>query len=140
MYRRPPRSTRSDSLFPYTTLVRSREQGVSDMGKLVLGTGRLQGCEAIQKILAAHRVDNEALVIAMDHHAVTGKLEIGGDAQRLALVVPEQFGFSRRSGIGLFPGHIDLLCIYMSICITPEECQDFFMWRGCGGEHQRLAR
>src|SRR3546814_2342602 len=96
-----------------------------DIGKLGLGPERLQGCEDFQKILAAHRFDNEALAIAMDHHAVTGKLEIGRDAQRLALVVPEQFGFSRRSGIGLFPGHIDLLCIYLSICITPEECQDF---------------
>src|SRR3546814_14508768 len=30
MIRRPPRSTRTDTLFPYTTLVRSREGGGSD--------------------------------------------------------------------------------------------------------------
>src|SRR3546814_7454341 len=144
MIRRPPRATRTDPLFPYTTLFRSRrygrrrsladfgqarrrywcrayrarsqvyglrrEQCVIDIGKLVLGPERLQGCEDFQKILAAHRFDNDAIAIAMDPHAVTGKLEIGRDAKRLALVVPEQFGFSRRSGIGLFPGHIALLC------------------------------
>src|SRR3546814_5614379 len=30
MKRRPPRSTRTDTLFPYTTLFRSRPQGVAD--------------------------------------------------------------------------------------------------------------
>src|SRR3546814_13487552 len=104
MIRRPPRATRTDPLFPYTTLFRSRrygrrrsladfgqarrrywcrayrarsqvyglrrEQCVIDIGKLVLGPERLQGCEDFQKILAAHRFDNEALAIALDHHAV----------------------------------------------------------------------
>src|SRR3546814_3576771 len=36
-----------------------REQCVIDIGKLVLGPERLQGCEDFQKILAAHRFDNE---------------------------------------------------------------------------------
>src|SRR3546814_7659858 len=30
MIRRPPRSTRTDTLFPYTTLFRSKDQGRSD--------------------------------------------------------------------------------------------------------------
>src|SRR3546814_536 len=32
MRRRPPRSTRTDTLFPYTTLFRSRRRGVVDIG------------------------------------------------------------------------------------------------------------
>src|SRR3546814_8228920 len=34
MIRRPPRSTRTDTLFPYTTLVRSIDDGVADPGTL----------------------------------------------------------------------------------------------------------
>src|SRR3546814_2611068 len=60
----------------------------------------------------------------MDHHAVTRKFEIGRDAQSLTLVVPEQFGFSWRDGNCFFPGHIDLLCICMNICIVLGKCQD----------------
>src|SRR3546814_15931300 len=90
MLRRPPRSTRTDTLFPDPTLFRS----------------------------------NEAVAIAMDHHAVTRKFEIGWDAQSLTLVVPEQFGFSWRDGNCFFPGHIDLLCICMNICIVLGKCQD----------------
>src|SRR3546814_372502 len=80
--------------------------------------------EDFQKILAAYRFDNEAVAIAMDHHAVTRKFEIGRDAQSLTLVVPEQFGFSWRDGNCFFPGHIDLLCICMNICIVLGKCQD----------------
>src|SRR3546814_17787770 len=33
MIRRPPRSTRTDTLFPYTTLFRSRQSNVEDRGE-----------------------------------------------------------------------------------------------------------
>src|SRR3546814_19617759 len=80
--------------------------------------------EDFQKILAAYRFDNEAVAIAMDHHAVTRKFEIGTDAQSLTLVVPEQFGFSWRDGTFFFPGHIDLLSISKTICIVLGKCKD----------------
>src|SRR3546814_19626611 len=35
MIRRPPRSTRTDTLFPYTTLFRSRDGGVDDRLRLL---------------------------------------------------------------------------------------------------------
>src|SRR3546814_11896431 len=38
MIRRPPRSTRTDTLFPYTTLFRSKEP---DMRRIILGIGSL---------------------------------------------------------------------------------------------------
>src|SRR3546814_6699877 len=38
MRRRPPRSTRTDTLFPYTTLFRSRQGGVDLLGRLADAT------------------------------------------------------------------------------------------------------
>src|SRR3546814_10086993 len=42
MIRRPPRSTRTDTLFPYTTLFRSRDRGAP---------GRAEGVDAVLAIL-----------------------------------------------------------------------------------------
>src|SRR3546814_5233871 len=44
MIRRPPRSTRTDTLFPYTTLFRSRDAALDHVGGLVL-----VGVDATQK-------------------------------------------------------------------------------------------
>src|SRR3546814_16361651 len=41
MIRRPPRSTRTDTLFPYTTLFRSQRNGTSDADTLLLAPGQL---------------------------------------------------------------------------------------------------
>src|SRR3546814_14312244 len=45
MIRRPPRSTRTDTLFPYTTLFRSliRDTGMINMRKTILITGASSG-------------------------------------------------------------------------------------------------
>src|SRR3546814_3661808 len=43
MIRRPPRSTRTDTLFPYTTLFRSRAQGLLGRLRRVKGGGRGAG-------------------------------------------------------------------------------------------------
>src|SRR3546814_15481754 len=48
MIRRPPRSTRTDTLFPYTTLFRS----VGDLG---------EGAEAVKTLAAAHGDPGPAL-------------------------------------------------------------------------------
>src|SRR3546814_8415667 len=44
MIRRPPRSTRTDTLFPYTTLFRSLEQDVFGGGAWARLTGRYPNC------------------------------------------------------------------------------------------------
>src|SRR3546814_17604177 len=41
MRRRPPRSTRTDTLFPYTTLFRSDPDGWSDYGQCLLQNGEV---------------------------------------------------------------------------------------------------
>src|SRR3546814_14800346 len=45
MIRRPPRSTRTDTLFPYTTLFRSSLERKYGMRRSVLHKGRLRGIE-----------------------------------------------------------------------------------------------
>src|SRR3546814_17249670 len=60
MIRRPPRSTRTDTLFPYTTLFRS---GIIDRNELQCRpAARLQhagdGAKEIRPIFLAHRLDH----------------------------------------------------------------------------------
>src|SRR3546814_4894351 len=43
MIRRPPRSTRTDTLFPYTTLFRSRLSGLADQGRGAFGASGALG-------------------------------------------------------------------------------------------------
>src|SRR3546814_16651681 len=49
MIRRPPRSTRTDTLFPYTTLFRSRfaDHGAGDADALLLAGRQLRGQRAL---------------------------------------------------------------------------------------------
>src|SRR3546814_13170064 len=53
MIRRPPRSTRTDTLFPYTTLFRSRLEG----GLAVRGTEDVFGLGSSLRMNAAHEID-----------------------------------------------------------------------------------
>src|SRR3546814_14298454 len=59
MIRRPPRSTRTDTLFPYTTLFRSWEEPVSGPEKVLVGCGagfsgdRLDAPEPVVRSLIA---------------------------------------------------------------------------------------
>src|SRR3546814_13362666 len=59
MIRRPPRSTRTDTLFPYTTLFRSHR---ADLAKLRRAAGRVVGegaVEALDLLIADAAVDLE---------------------------------------------------------------------------------
>src|SRR3546814_13089318 len=71
MIRRPPRSTRTDTLFPYTTLFRSRGAA---------GAGRDRGLEQVGHLGSDIRRDEDVTAIDLmlvDRHAVRGHL---GDA------------------------------------------------------------
>src|SRR3546814_11196712 len=75
MIRRPPRSTRTDTLFPYTTLFRSVvlrvrvEQGQDDELPVVLGEPRRGG----------HHVAGEGVVGLGDHDALRCRCRAGGE-------------------------------------------------------------
>src|SRR3546814_7111999 len=57
MIRRPPRSTRTDTLFPYTTLVRSEGEGTGQ-GRALF---RRRRCVAEPRRLSGRRADGGAL-------------------------------------------------------------------------------
>src|SRR3546814_2795625 len=67
MIRRPPRSTRTDTLFPYTTLFRSR---VGRIGIQLLGERVLQRDardEAAERFFAMHIGRDDGLVRSEEH-------------------------------------------------------------------------
>src|SRR3546814_16874566 len=61
MKRRPPRSTRTDTLFPYTALFRSRADGLVHQR---LGRGRLVGL-VVAVAAVADQVDDHVLAEAL---------------------------------------------------------------------------
>src|SRR3546814_11824137 len=52
MIRRPPRSTRADTLFPYTTLVRSIQAGLGQWGRASLADSRRSDGVQIADVIA----------------------------------------------------------------------------------------
>src|SRR3546814_15951100 len=72
MIRRPPRSTRTDTRFPYTTLFRSRYQGELDRTTHEAGLKRRQ-LDAAREAVARQRRDSglevEKLQLKRDYYA-----------------------------------------------------------------------
>src|SRR3546814_16776918 len=86
MIRRPPRSTRTDTLFPYTTLFRSRHEvgaparaGLGDREHLLLGAGEDLAAFAtlgLEAVVDDARADLDQLP---QHRLVAHDLGVGGD-------------------------------------------------------------
>src|SRR3546814_15764024 len=75
MIRRPPRSTRTDTLFPYTTLVRSRK---AQAGSAIAPRGRSIGLrETLEQALMVFGGDADAGVAHGNAHASMGVVESG---------------------------------------------------------------
>src|SRR3546814_8286218 len=92
MKRRPPRATRTDTLFPYTTLFRSVELGVVEAGEL-----RLQG-EGFDLQLTA----GDCFVVP---RGVNVRWQHRGQLRRLFMAFP---GLSASTGMPTAPIRIDL--------------------------------
>src|SRR3546814_9869933 len=89
MIRRPPRSTRTDTLFPYTTLCRSLEQVERDAGRLPALSGK-----------AAVAIDQQPRVIGRDRKKRAQHLHTREPERRLArLARAEQFAAPAQSQI-----------------------------------------
>src|SRR3546814_15711310 len=69
MIRRPPRSTRTDTLFPYTTLFRSRARGQGDE-VLPVALHSAFGGRALDRLDAADRLDQDRMLL----RGFTGRL------------------------------------------------------------------
>src|SRR3546814_5179804 len=103
MIRRPPRSTRTDTLFPYTTLFRS-DQGDEGGAAIAVDHGladlRLEGEKALDALrcdIVAARVDDDVLLpvgdleitVAVDHADVAGvQPAVVQHARRRLWIVP----------------------------------------------------
>src|SRR3546814_17244274 len=70
MFRRPPRSTRTDTRFPYTTLFRADEMQL-DVGAIVGGERRAQECAAFGDVAGARPP-------AAAQEVVEGQLQFAG--------------------------------------------------------------
>src|SRR3546814_2646826 len=77
MIRRPPRSTRTDTLFPYTTLFRSLAATAKAASKLAQARNRLED--------AARRADTRGWVMAR-RERTRHLIELGGLVQKAGLV------------------------------------------------------
>src|SRR3546814_7678134 len=125
MIRRPPRSTRTDTLFPYTTLFRSGHASAAAEASSLRLTLRRVVIEAFAAdaiaapgllrqlldapLLAVGQVEFEDPVdhhgVALDQHRPHTAAAHGGDAvQHRGLVVHQQLAAATRLGQVLLPG------------------------------------
>src|SRR3546814_13699588 len=85
MIRRPPRSTRTDTLFPYTTLFRSHEFVIADIPGLIEGAaegagvgdrflGHIERCQVILHLVDANDED-----VATSYRIVRDELDAYGE-------------------------------------------------------------
>src|SRR3546814_5742425 len=69
MYRRPPSSTRTDTLFPYTTLVRSEQFQRPEHGRLGRGDAIEQAAAGVVSAVVVHQEADAAQFHAVDRLA-----------------------------------------------------------------------
>src|SRR3546814_16188345 len=99
MLRRPPRSTRTDTLFPYSTLFRSLDPALEGLAELHFF--RLQH-DAIPTLFSARRAHAGGL--SLQHQPVGGHRIV---AQHLTLEDPDLDAANAISGVGLGFGIVD---------------------------------
>src|SRR3546814_3559893 len=69
MIRRPPRSTRTDTLFPYTTLFRSKDLSVRDGSHLGVPKGFDQNGPLLRREVWKYRHMSAPSLLALSHFA-----------------------------------------------------------------------
>src|SRR3546814_15344034 len=110
MRRRPPRSTRTDTLFPYTTLFRSHHRVATDAGAAVTAVGI-----DLQSGLEIARIHRLACEPGIDGQRVA---DLGGVAQ----THPDGRGEHGRIDItGRAAAHGDVAAIGQNRSVRPEE-------------------
>src|SRR3546814_15520089 len=93
MIRRPPRSTRTDTLFPYTTLCRSRDDRTVD-GVFAMWYGKGPGVDRAGDALhhgnaaGASKNGGVLLIVGDDHTAASSSIPHASETSLLALGIP----------------------------------------------------
>src|SRR3546814_1660755 len=98
MIRRPPRSTRTDTLFPYTTLFRSPRIGGQRLDHALVEHFRLIGGQD-----PAHREKMLERFLLQSPHHLMGMVNRLGDARPIAM-----FGFDRLRETDIGGAHLEL--------------------------------
>src|SRR3546814_12297183 len=96
MIRRPPRSTRTDTLFPYTTLFRSRDKADPRREKARVFAGTVDRlCKVGREFAADGRdIDADLFEDPARHHAAHAAAALAG-RQPPGLAVPRHIGKAR---------------------------------------------
>src|SRR3546814_10153122 len=109
MRRRPPRSTRTDTLFPYTTLFRSGEHGQERQAEAVKTSRKIHGLQRYPSVIHQDLTARAALVGKSGSlgpplqlpHARTGPATPRDDPQLDTVERLARKGLSRRHLVGL---------------------------------------
>src|SRR3546814_13759770 len=111
MLRRPPRSTRTDTLFPYTTLFRSPVVHVARVVLVVPAQAEVE-CQLVGDLPVVLDIDAELLVLRLDERRAVGKrsreLDLVGLLEALVHVVVVLR--VRRGALG----HGECLCLFLN--------------------------
>src|SRR3546814_9842486 len=95
MIRRPPRSTRTDTLFPYTTLFRSAVHALVGLRRILVAGPQVRGGRrrGVVVVVAGGRVEADVAAgqarLHLQHFAL-GNVEVGGHRAHFRGVQPAQ--------------------------------------------------
>src|SRR3546814_14179753 len=115
--RRPPRSTRTDTLFPYTTLFRSRIG--FRLGPLERGQDAATDVQRVVERLQPWRVRGPLVVAEVGVGGAAGQQQVVV-AQRVAALEPH-LACGGVDGGARFPQHGDVALPLQALAQTPEE-------------------
>src|SRR3546814_422209 len=123
MLRGPPRSTRTDTLFPYTTLFRSNGEQTITFDKLLVSVGRRAASRGLLAEGTGVKLDQRG-VIEVDEHCHTGVDGVWavGDCVRGPMLAHKGFeeGIAVAELIAGLPGHVNYDTIPNVIYTEPE--------------------
>src|SRR3546814_9464409 len=88
MIRRPPRSTRTDTLFPYTTLFRSRRAGCGGWTQAIASAGAMIARRPLVCLLAALAAASPVLAQTTVEEAREEGRKLGNETRRDSTLVP----------------------------------------------------
>src|SRR3546814_6031221 len=110
MIRRPPRSTRTDTLFPYTTLFRSNEEGQSVQLAQLFDHGREDDppIVVIAKLFGRAELPARGVVALGAEIVAEAAVELFVEPGRIGLVISDEAGFAfvlgKDDDAGMGPG------------------------------------
>src|SRR3546814_20383864 len=137
MIRRPPRSTRTDTLFPYTTLFRShateRRQitvQIRELALVVIPGAEERAAGGVLRRREQHRLQTQKIILVLEHGTVEARLRL-------------QFGPDEVELIGLvaISRDVQLADSVLAVTVTAQRPRQsrYRPFVGCGPGNRRHA-